>query len=305
MTRLILHISQKSFGDPLHSDHLRLFGIVESMAKRAGVDYEIAMRPKQLEAGLAFDPPSSFDSNDFHIVDYGSLRGSNILNAATHYIKPFWQIDPMGVRAFSSIAQKQYDPNWAHINEARPFFQKMRKKWVNARLSTYDQAPKWGDFPKNCLSVFYQGAYPRRVKATKFTDIEMLDIVRQGAGARTILVKPHPRVTDIHTIYQTLLRAEEDPRIMITDANIHSIIKASDVTVSINSTVALEGFMHKTPAILFGDADFHHFCGRVESAEQFKDVLAEELQRTQGFQQYFTWFFDHMGYDLSAQDIED
>lgn len=60
MTRLILHISQKSFGDPLHSDHLRLFGILESMAKRAGVDYEIAMRPKQLEAGLAFDPPIDF-----------------------------------------------------------------------------------------------------------------------------------------------------------------------------------------------------------------------------------------------------
>jgi capsule polysaccharide modification protein KpsS len=64
---------------------------------------------------------------------------------------------------------------------------------------------------------------------------------------------------------------------MITDANIHSIIKASDVTVSINSTVALEGFMHKTPAILFGDADFHHFCGRVEAAEQFKDVLPQVL----------------------------
>jgi hypothetical protein len=35
--------------------------------------------------------------------------------------------------------------------------------------------------------------------------------------------------------------------------------------------------MHKTPAILFGDADFHHFCGRVEAAEQFKDVLPQVL----------------------------
>ena len=51
---------------------------------------------------------------------------------------------------------------------------------------------------------------------------------------------------------------------MISDANVHDILKACRATVSINSSVALEGFLHRKPAVLFGLADFHHFAGRVE-----------------------------------------
>ena len=85
--------------------------------------------------------------------------------------------------------------------------------------------------------------------------------------------------------------SKSDSRVFLSDANVHDILKQAIVTVSMNSTLALEGFVHRTPAILFGQAEFHHIAGRVVAPNTFAEVFSVESQRKGGFAQYLSWYF--------------
>ena len=78
----------------------------------------------------------------------------------------------------------------------------------------------------------------------------------------------------------------DEPRPMISDANVHDILKACRATVSINSSVALEGFLHRKPAVLFGQADSYHFAGRVDQRGRIWRSCSKQIQREDGLSRY-------------------
>ncbi|KAG1713838.1 hypothetical protein GQR58_002315 [Nymphon striatum] len=80
--------------------------------------------------------------------------------------------------------------------------------------------------------------------------------------------------------------AKQDDRIRLTDANVHDILPASIATVSINSTVALEGYMHGVPAILFGKSDFHHIAQTVAEPPNFAQDLYSAMEQDIDFDRY-------------------
>ena len=305
MDCIVLHIRGRFLHDDFSRKHLRLFSFIEEICAAAGVACERRTRPEAYEAGLAFDDPLGvFEEGALHVVDHGSIRAPHVLNAALAYIDDFWQLDPMGIRAFHSAAQAQYDPATVPFDTAQPFFQKLRRARVNHRHSRYDQPHRWEEFPKGSTAVFLQGEMPRLTGTTQFTDLDMLRTVMSHTDG-PVLVKPHPLVADLSVVQTALNWAQDDPRIIVTDANVHDLLRACDVSVSINSTVALEGFLHRKPAILFGKSDFHHMVGTVEHLDAFPQIYAQERARTKGFQQYIAWYFQNHCYDITAVDLEE
>lgn len=152
--------------------------------------------------------------------------------------------------------------------------------------------------------MFLQGRSPLKRGTTRFSDMDILRDVLAGAGARPVLVKPHPLAVELETMEELAAIAAEDPRVLVTDANIHDIFAASSATVSANSAASIEGFLHRTPAILYGTSDFHHFAETVTAPGQFAQALARAQQRRGGYAQYMTWYFRRNCLQIGASDLE-
>lgn len=87
-------------------------------------------------------------------------------------------------------------------------------------------------------------------------------------------------------------------------ANVHDILARAAVTVSVNSAAALEGFLHGTPAILFGQADFQQFCETVLHPDDFPAALHKALTTKRDYAAALYWYFGQQCLHLDAPDFE-
>ncbi len=305
MTKIVLHLKASDLHGEFSGWHLEFYRILEALMAAHRIRVESRQRDSDIRIDTRSLHDSRFEDGNLHIIDDRALRAPNVLNAGVAYFWRFWQLDPQGVKAFSSTGDAPYDPDQMPRRRAQSFFDNMHKRYVQSRKSKYAQPGAPQRFPKGAISVFFQGQYPVNSGATSITDIGMLKAVQAGAGDRPILVKPHPLASGIPDIAKALSLAEADSRITVTDANVHDILSASCATVSINSTVALEGFLHRKPAILFGRSDFHHLAGQVRNPQEFETTLSRELERDEGYEQFLAWYFLKMCLPLNSGRLEE
>ncbi|MAO27834.1 MAG: hypothetical protein CMN15_11770 [Roseovarius sp.] len=291
MAKLILHLKKDDLVRGLKGAHLQLYAMLQDMARDHGIVLETRARDADIKVGTRTVDDKRFEDGNLHIIDDRSVIAANVLNAGVAYFWRFWHLDEKGVKAFSSIGDLTYDPSQVPFRRAKPFYNRLRRTYVEQRKSKYAQPEEVQTFPKQAISVFFRGAYPASSGATTLSDHDMLDIVLEQAGDRPIIVKPHPKSSTVSDIEQLVVRASEDKRLIVSTANVHDILMSSSATVSINSTVALEGFLHRKPAILFGVSDFHHFASTVSEDLTFQDALSQERERRGGYAQYIAWYF--------------
>ncbi len=173
---------------------------------------------------------------------------------------------------------------------------------MKRRHSRYDQLQDKSDIPDGCISVFLQGEFPHKQR-TAYCDPEtMLRTVARHAGDRQVVVKAHPSSDTIKEAAMVLKLMSEGLNLYPTDANIHDILEKSEISVSYNSAVAIEGFLHNTPAVLFGESDFHHVCETVTSPNQFPKAMARALASNHDYPAYLHWYF--MNFCLCTKDID-
>lgn len=227
-----------------------------------------------------------------HIVDHGSLRHPRLLNTGIAYIYPFWNLDPWGIRALSSIAAMTFDPAVVDPEAAALFAARLRKRLVDARLSRYPQKVERVAVPKGCIAVFLQSEAHRGVGETCYLTLhQMLGALIARDDLRPIVVKPHPRDTDLHTFGYLTRLAGRDPRVTVIDANLHDILAQADVAVTINSAVGIEAHLHRVPVVLCGQADFHHAAVTVRSRDQMDMALAHALSTNWAHDAFLYWYF--------------
>ena len=284
--KLIFHVP----GQYLDTHHyLALFRRLDEVFRPRGALIAVRDRqqgPRDSDARAA----AYYDDGDLHIVDMGRVRGPGILNAAISYIPPYWHLDPVGVQAESSIGARSYDPRQIAYAKAAPFYEGMRADLSAARKSRRDQVERVTEFAPGAIAVFLQGLRPLQQGLAYCTPLQMLRAVCAGAGGRQVLVKPHPLAAEDDADVIDAALAEGLP-VTVTMANVHDMIAASVCTVSFNSAVALEGFLHRKPAVLFGQSDFHHICETVREPAEFGAALARVLGRAPGgYAQFMFWY---------------
>lgn len=126
----------------------------------------------------------------------------------------------------------------------------------------------------------------------------MVRAVVEGAGGRQILVKPHPLHEGRET-REVLRYLKGRPGVTVTKANVHDILSGAAATISICSSLAMEGMLHRVPAILFGRSDVHHCATTVTRPEDFPAALQQALTRTWPFARYLLWFLRWQNVDAS------
>lgn len=290
---VVFHLPPDRVRDYRKFAHLALYARIEDViSPRGGIVRAVPHQDRAL--------PVPQDGN-LHIVENGFSQGPGMLNATLAYIAPYWHLDPQGVLARSSINARKFDPGRVEVKPAMRFFRDMRERLVAPRRSRYAQQPQVSDLPKGAIAVFLQGRLPHTRGTTHCSTADMLRAVALGAGGRPVLVKPHPHPgARRHDVRDILTVQDEGLNLIPTDANVHDILAACAVTVSFNSAVALEGFLHRKPAILFGQSDFHHWADPVTAPDQFPRVLGHALARRGGYAQFLDWYFNQNCLNIDA-----
>lgn len=241
---------------------------------------------------------------NLHIVENGRMQGEGWLNTGLAYLVGFWHLDPQGIQARSSAGGAVFDPSDVSLDDAQMFLHRLQSQFVVSRRSRFYQPDAvTSDLPQGAVAVFLQGRAARHAGRCKLPMAELILGVCRGSGGRPVIVKPHPQVPDeaLEALDQAGRAGAE---FHVTGANVHDVLAASAVTVSVNSAVAMEGFMHLRPAILFGASDFESLAVRIHQPEDFGAALKAALDRDWPFARMLHWYYSRFTVELAAPDFE-
>lgn len=305
MAKIIFHLSEAHAEHDLSEKYLALYGVIQGIADASGITTERRVKDRDIKAGVRDTGDNRFNDGNLHIIDQMVVSMPNVLNGAMAYLDGFWHLDPNGCKYFSSIGDLPYDEASVPYRKAKPFFQKLNRVFKEPRRSRYQQPREWASLPKGAIAVFFQNNYPLAAGVSDFGDIAMLKDVLEGAGNKNVIVKPHPNAARLSDIADLCEIASRDQRVVFTESNVHDILAACCVSVSVNSAASIEGFMHRKPAILYGKADFHHLCETISGPGQFAAALERSLDKTGGYAQYLTWYFRRNCLRIGSPDLEE
>lgn len=225
-----------------------------------------------------------------HVVHHGRYAHPRVRNTDVAYIYPFWNFDPQGIRAFSSIAQAQFPQDDIDPDVARPFFRRVRQRIVQGRRSRYAQPEAITPLAPVKAAVFLQSEGHRVVGETCYLDRwQMLETVCASVDG-PVIVKAHPRDCDPATREGLRDICTRFPHLAVSDGNIHDLITVSERVVTINSAVGIEAYLHRKPVVLCGQSDFHHIADVVRSQVQLSEIL-ERAPRKRAYDKFIWWYF--------------
>lgn len=294
------HINPREAHDWRGRDRLALFTRLADMCEAHGLVFRALARPAD-----EMQSQDGADDGNLHIVENGRMQGAGWLNAATAYIRGFWHMDPRGVQAESTARDAVFDRRTVDGPAARAFFQSMQKRFVAPRLSRFRQPRAVaGDLPDGCVALFLQGRSAYHAGRCKLPMDRMILGVAAGAGGRALLVKPHPQAID-EGLAAIARAVALGARVQVTYANVHDVLAAAAVTVSVNSAVAMEGFLHRKPAILFGRSDFPSLVTQAHDEADFPRALKDALSARWPYPKMLHWYFGQHTLELAAPDFED
>ena len=267
-------------------------------ARGVAVDYRPHDRDT-VEAQIAADA-------GFHILNHGRIRHPRVLNAGLSFVQPYYYMDPWGIRAFSSLAEKAFDPAQIAPVVAAHFHAGLVQRLVGSRSSRYEQPEAVLPVPAGCIAVFLQTETHRAVgELCYLTMRRMIKSLLERDDPRAIVVKLHPRDSDLATLAWLAQKARKDKRLQIIPGNIHDILAACDVVVTINSAVGVEAFLHCKPVVLCGHADFHHCAVTLRHGVQMDAAITQAMTTDWPFEAFIYWYYALNCVSADAPDLVD
>lgn len=227
---------------------------------------------------------------DFDFIHNGNVDRPQVLNLGPAYLGRFFYADPKGIFFDSSLLTAPFNPHAMPADKAAQFADTLRKLFVTPRKSRHSQPEAPQDFGHGHIAVFLQDLSDPVIRSRHMTARQMVQAVIAGAGARRVVVKPHPRNMGEETQEICAWLAAAHPQVTVTQANVHDILAGAAVTVSIGSSVAMEGMLHGVPAVLCGWSDLHHCAVTADHPDKVAGAIAEATGRDWPFEAFLFWF---------------
>lgn len=240
-----------------------------------------------------------------HFAHGASVSGIGWLNSCLAYLPGFWHVNPTGVLANSPAKDLVFDVSHVRAGPANRFLIDLQNRFSKRRASRYWQKSELSVLPNDSIAVFLQGRYPYFQKQNFLSMEKMMREILAGGTGRAIVVKPHPHPLGRDLALAILDKLKgEGHKFIVTDANVHDILEAAAVVVSVNSSVTFEGFMHGKPAIVFGRTDHPDLVVTVAHEGQFSDALDVALNRDWQFAKMLYWYFKTNTIEVRSRKFE-
>ncbi len=297
MSEVVFHVPRSWLslgGSGLHRFYLR---VTEGLEAR-GIPFDVTILDREtLHEAVEADTA-------IHVVHHGRFAHARARNTDVAYVYPFWNFDPKGIRAFSSIADTPFLKDDIDPEIARPFFRRLRQRIVGKRTSRYAQPEAVTQIGAVKAAVFLQSECHRVVGETcHLNRWEMVEATCDALDG-PVVVKPHPRDADPATRERLTALQARYPHLHVSDGNIHDLVAAADRVVTINSAVGIEAYLHRKPVILCGQSDFHHVADTVRNADALKGALIRPPKR-RAYDKFIWWYFGDQCLDVGAPDLVD
>jgi hypothetical protein len=151
--------------------------------------------------------------------------------------------------------------------------------------------------------VLLQGKTPYRMGQCDVPQHEIILAACRAAAGREVVVKRHPQSIS-EGAWTIAKAADAGAAFQLFEGNIHDLLAACSVTVSINSAAAMEGFLHRKPAILFGQSDFESLVTRVHQPADFPQALHQALTTERRYAKMIHWYFTRHTLEVASPDFE-
>lgn len=233
---------------------------------------------------------------DLDLVHATAIGRSQALTLGVAYLDRFHYLDPEGIFFESSLMRARFRPDQVPLAQAQTFLATLRDQYVTPRRSRHVQPDTVEPFGKGHIALFLQDLSDPVERARHMTAAEMVEAVLAHRDGRELVVKPHPRNSGPET-EAILRRLAGLPGVRVTEANLHDILAGAAVSVSISSSVGLEGMLHGVPAVFFGATDLHHAAVIVRRAEDWPAALTQALTSDWPLAQFLLWFLRRRNLD--------
>ncbi|MEO0772588.1 MAG: hypothetical protein AAFZ04_05330 [Pseudomonadota bacterium] len=297
VARILIHVSR----DMLDRYGQEGFGFYAALApglRARGVPVEFVDRPGTTDL-------THYTREDFHLVHHGFLRRFNLLNTGIAYLWPYWYLDQRGVLCDSSLGRAQ--PDLSHVPEdrARAFVDRVGGRLKEKGQSKHDQPPRQGALARDAIVVFLQGLSDPVLRNMAMLETEMLDLVLAHRGGRRVVIKPHPKFPATIATAHAQALADAHAAVEIVDANVHDLLEGAYCSVSICSGASFEGLFHRTPAVLFGRADFAACAWSVTTEEEAASALTGVGEVAFDYERFLYWFLQRKMFNAQHPGLVD
>lgn len=214
--------------------------------------------------------------------------GPRTIFASPGYLNDYWYFDQAGHRARSSTGRREFVQDGIEAADANALFAKLRRRYVRQQeTSRYQPEDSASAIPDGAIALMLQ--YHRDDSAPRgavCSELEMIDSVIRGRADRPVVIKTHPGGVQPATA-RAIERAERQfDNVQRMDANVHEILEKAKLVCCFNSATGFEAMLHRVPALLFADADFHHCQTRVTDLSEVPRQIEAALERKVNYPKY-------------------
>ncbi|MBL8563660.1 MAG: hypothetical protein JNN06_15420 [Gemmobacter sp.] len=236
------------------------------------------------------------EGGHFDLVHASAIGRAQALTLGVAYLDRFQYLDPEGIFFESATARAPFHPATIPLEPAQRFLADLRAAYVTPRRSRHFQPEAVTRFAGGHIAVFLQDLSDPVLRARHMTAEQMLAAVLAHREGRAVVIKPHPRNPGPET-GALLAGLRGLPGVTVTEANLHDILAGAAVSVSLSSSVGLEGMLHGVPAVFFGATDLHHNAVTVRAPQDWPQALAQALATDWPHAQFLLWFLRRRNID--------
>ena len=228
----------------------------------------------------------------FHMEEPWGPRGLTF-RRAYHY--PFWGLEPSGARWEWNVARTPFEGQRIDRKEAKRFFRYWRERLFDEVL---------GDLAEEgFVYVVLQGRLTERRSFQACSPLEMIETVLR-CDVRPVVAALHPKERYTEAELAALQRMEDaHPRLTVVMGEMERLLPRCDYVVTMNSSVAFNGYFLEKPAVLFAGVDFHHIA--LDAREDSEAALRDPLAHRPDYEGYLWWFWQEMSINAGRPEAED
>ena len=233
---------------------------------------------------------------DVDLVHAAAIGRPQALTLGVAYLDRFQYLDPDGIFFESSTVRARFRPEAIPADLAQRFLADLQAHYVTPRRSRHMQPTEQTRFPGGHIAIFLQDLSDPVERARHMTAPAMVETVLAHRDGRPVVIKPHPRNAG-HETAAILSALRGRPGVTVTDANLHDILAGAAVSVSISSSVGLEGMLQGVPPVFFGASDLHHNAVTVRDRADWPAALQRALHSDWPHAQFLLWFLRRRNID--------
>ncbi len=253
--------------------HALLLSGFRCAARAAG---EVGMPVLPRPATLIFDVrgPAGRPTLSYHTI---SNPDQNYLNYKESALPGYFQFDRTGYSGWAS-GTGATPPAEADQPAADAFFDTLREKYVDGRVTKYAQAMPETDLPGGQFILVALQVPDDTVSALAHMSVEDMVAATADQAAQTgarVVIKRHPldRSGAMGTRLEALIAAHGN--VTLSEAPIFDLVRQAECVVTVNSGVGLEALLYLKPVITTGASDYGACTIEARTPDELKAALAE------------------------------